>query len=98
MSTKNTSTQSPRSAGAFDIRNVIGALIGIYGIVLLICSFAIDPGTNPDTGALKSSQDNLWAGLAMLVVGVVFAAWARLRPITVTTSAAPATPTASEGN
>lgn len=82
MSTKNTSKAS-QTAGAFDIRNVIGGLIGIYGIVLVICSFVVDPGTNPDTGALKSAQDNLWAGLAMLAVGIAFVVWARLRPITV---------------
>ena len=74
---------SQHFAGAFDIRNVIGALIGIYGIVLMICSFVLDPGVNPDTGIAKESADNLWAGIAMLVVGVAFAAWAKIRPIVV---------------
>lgn len=76
-------------AGAFDLRNVIGALLGIYGIVLLLCSFLLDPGVNPDTGVAKASGDNLWAGLAMLIVAIVFMVWARLRPIIVE---APATP------
>ena len=31
-----------RKAGAFDIRNFIGLLIGIYGVVLLITSFFDD--------------------------------------------------------
>ncbi|VZH84987.1 hypothetical protein [Corynebacterium rouxii] len=84
----NTTTQKPAGsrahlAGAFDIRNVIGALIGLYGVILVVCSFALDPGINPDTGVAKNAQDNLWAGLAMVIVGVVFFAWAKLRPIVI---------------
>ncbi|AZA11191.1 hypothetical protein [Corynebacterium gerontici] len=71
------------AAGAFDIRNFIGLLIGIYGIVLVICSFVLDPGTNPDTGALKNSSDNLYAGIAMLAVGAFFMLWAKMKPIVV---------------
>ncbi len=75
--------QSKRSAGAFDIRNVIGTLLGIYGIVLIICSFIFDPGVNPDTGVAKESADNLYAGLGMLAVAVGFALWAKFAPIVV---------------
>ncbi|ART21895.1 hypothetical protein CBE89_10655 [Corynebacterium striatum] len=78
-----TTKTSPQHAGAFDLRNVIGALLGIYGIVLVVCSFALDPGVNPDTGLPKESSDNLWAGVAMLVVAVAFMLWAKLRPIVV---------------
>ncbi|AKK03697.1 hypothetical protein [Corynebacterium epidermidicanis] len=74
---------TPHIAGAFDIRNVIGALIGIYGIVLIVCSFVLDPGYNPENGELKSAADNLWAGIGMLIVGIGFMVWARLRPIIV---------------
>ena len=83
MSTHQPKASSQHFAGAFDIRNVIGALIGIYGLVLVICSFALDRGINPETGVEKSSADNLWAGIAMLAVGIVFALWAKLRPIAV---------------
>ncbi len=78
-----TTKTSPQHAGAFDLRNVIGALLGIYGIVLVVCSFALDPGVNLDTGLPKESSDNLWAGVAMLVVAVAFMLWAKLRPIIV---------------
>jgi hypothetical protein len=37
------------SAGAFDIRNVIAALLGIYGIVLLLCAAFLDPGAETPT-------------------------------------------------
>ncbi|MEH6252578.1 LPXTG cell wall anchor domain-containing protein [Corynebacterium pseudotuberculosis] len=88
MSQNASTSHTPKAtsqhlAGAFDIRNVIGALIGLYGLVLVICSFTLDPGVNPDTGVAKSSQDNLWSGLAMLLVGVIFFLWTRLRPIVI---------------
>lgn len=70
-----------QTAGAFDIRNIIGALVGIYGIVLVVVGLVGDPEkskTGPMTG-----NANLWAGLVMLVVGIAFIAWARLKPIVV---------------
>lgn len=69
------------AAGAFDIRNVIAALLGFYGLVLIICSFVLDPGVNVDTGAPKNAADNLWVGIALAVSALLFFAWARLRPI-----------------
>ena len=69
------------SATTFDIRNVVGALLGFYGIVLVICSFALDPGMNVDTGLPKESSDNLWVGIALTVAAAVFFIWARLNPI-----------------
>ena len=60
MSTKH-------AAGAFDIRNVIGGLIGVYGIILTVMGvFDLGDNGTGDAGA------NLWAGLAMLLVGIVF--------------------------
>lgn len=78
------SVQEPKpkaATAAFDIRNVIAALLGFYGLVLIICSFALDPGVNVDTGAPKDSADNLWMGIALGVSAAIFFAWARLRPI-----------------
>ena len=76
---KTTGTR-PHRAGLFDIRVIIGALIGIYGIVLTLMGLF-------GSHAVKSKADgvnvNLWAGLVMIVVAVVFAAWARLRPVVV---------------
>lgn len=73
-------TQGPgpkKTAGAFDIRNVIGALLVVYGVVLLIV-YAV--GAND---AMGDNTDNLAGGLTFLVVGLVFLAWAQLRPIVV---------------
>ena len=57
-----------KRAGAFDLRNVIAALLGLYGLILLGCYFFLDPGINPDTGQAKNVSDNLWASLALLAV------------------------------
>ncbi|MGV0418028.1 cell wall anchor protein [Corynebacterium segmentosum] len=70
-----------KHAGAFDLRNVIGALLGLYGIILIACYFFLDPGVNPDTAMPKEAANNLWAGLAMLAVAAIFVLWARLKPI-----------------
>lgn len=68
------------TAGAFDIRNVIGALLGVYGVILLVTRVvAGDEGGERSEGV----NANLWAGLALLVVGVGFLTWARLRPVVV---------------
>jgi drug/metabolite transporter (DMT)-like permease len=73
------------NAGILDIRNIIGALLGIYGVILLLMSLLGDE-EGAKTGDVNA---NLWAGLAMAVVAVLFIAWARLRPVRVpeTTSA-----------
>lgn len=67
------------TAGVFDIRNVIGALLGIYGVVLLVLGVVSDD-TGENTGDLNA---NLWAGIALLVVAIAFIVWARVRPIVV---------------
>lgn len=67
-------------AGAFDIRNFIGLLIGIYGVVLVITSFF--DGAN-ELAKSDGIRINLWAGLGMAVVAAGFFAWARLRPVVV---------------
>ncbi len=66
-------------AGAFDIRNVIGVLMGVYGVILLLMGLFADPETDK-TGGINA---NLWMGIALTVVGVVFVAWSRLRPVKV---------------
>ena len=68
-----------KTAGAFDVRNIIGALLSIYGVILLLMGiFSGDGG--PKSGDVNS---NLWAGLVLLVVGVFFLVWARTKPIVV---------------
>jgi len=71
--------QNQHTAGAFDIRNIIGGLIGVYGVILTFMGIFGDKELDK-TGDVNA---NLWAGLVMLVVGVAFLAWARIRPVVV---------------
>jgi H+/Cl- antiporter ClcA len=73
----------------FDLRNVIGALLGIYAVLLIVTGFV--PGLLPahhDPAAATNRADlyvgtdaNWWVGLALLAVAVIFIVWARLRPV-----------------
>jgi hypothetical protein len=69
------------AAGAFDVRNVIAALIGFYGVVLVAVGFV----DRSDEALAKTDgfNANLWVGIAMLVFALGFALWSRLRPIVV---------------
>jgi hypothetical protein len=86
MSTPSSSTgtggQTARkhSAGAFDVRNVIAALIGFYGVVLVIYGLVDSGEAHDKAGGVDA---NLWSGIAMVVVAAGFALWTRLRPIVV---------------
>lgn len=76
-------TPEKKTAGAFDIRNIIGYLLGIYGVILLLSAWLLDPGVNPDTGQPKEPMYNVLTGLALIVAAAVFIGWAKLRPIIV---------------
>ncbi len=75
----NADEERPHKAGAFDVRNVIAALIGFYGVVLLLVAL-FGEDESDKTGGVDA---NLWAGLAMLVFALAFALWSRLRPVVV---------------
>ena len=71
------STQTRRrNAGLFDIRNVIGGLLGVYGIIITLMGCFADRELDK-TGGVNA---NLAGGVALLVVGAVFLVWAGLRP------------------
>jgi membrane-bound ClpP family serine protease len=78
---KSAAAPERHSAGAFDVRNVIGGLLGFYGIVLVIVGIT----NRSDEQLLKADgvNANLWAGIALVVVGLGFFLWSRLRPIVV---------------
>lgn len=69
-------TTTKKTAGAFDIRNFIGMLLGLYGVILTLMGLFGDKELDK-TGGINA---NLWTGLALLVVSGGFMAWARLRP------------------
>ena len=67
MSEKQT---TKHTAGAFDIRTIIGGLIGIYGVVLVL--MGLFNATDEELAKADGININLWAGLGMLVFGVLF--------------------------
>lgn len=75
----STDTTRQHTAGILDIRNIIGALLTIYGVILLLMGFFADTAEDK-TGGVNA---NLWAGLALLVVGLGFLAWAKAKPVIV---------------
>jgi hypothetical protein len=68
-----------KTAGALDVRNIIGTLMAVYGVILVAM------GIFSDSTAAKSGDinSNLYAGLGLLAVAAAFLIWARLRPIVV---------------
>ena len=68
-------------AGVFDIRMIIGLLLGIYGVVLTVTGLV---GTSDsDLAKTNGVNLNLWTGVALLAGALVFFAWSRLRPVMV---------------
>ena len=71
--------------GALDIRNVIGALLSVYGVILLVLGlFASTDPASPEAPEGSDVNANLWAGLALLAVGLGFIAWRLAKPVEVT--------------
>jgi len=70
---------SGHTAGALDIRNIIGGLLAVYGVILVAMGLFGDKELDK-TGDVNA---NLWSGLALLVVGLAFLAWARIKPVVV---------------
>ena len=81
MSTPVKNSAPTRSAGAFDVRNVIAGLIGFYGLVLVIVG--IVDRSEEALAKAGGVNANLWAGVVMVMVATGFALWSRLRPIIV---------------
>ena len=70
---------SVQTAGTFDIRNFIGTLLGLFGLILIgMGLFAFDDRAAAKTDGLNA---DLWAGVAMLVVGLLFIVWTKVDPI-----------------
>ncbi len=75
----STTNSHQHTAGLLDIRNIIGSLLGIYGVILALMGIFADPQEGK-TGGVNA---NLWAGIVLVVVSALFIAWARLRPVEV---------------
>jgi hypothetical protein len=79
--TSSATAEAPHRAGAFDVRNFIGALLGIYGVILVVTGLFFT--SDADKAKADGVNVNLWAGLGLVIVSVVFITWARLKPVVV---------------
>ena len=69
-----------KKVSLFDVRSIIGALMILYGVILLIQSFNT---SEADKAKADGINANLWVGLVLLVFGIGMAVWAVTRPIVV---------------
>lgn len=74
-------TPRRHTAGLFDIRSIIGLLLLIYGVVLFVMGLGLT--SQSDLAKVGGINANLWVGIALVIAGVFFGAWAWLRPIVV---------------
>jgi hypothetical protein len=78
MAETTTETTERKAANLFDLRRIIGGVFLLYGLLLTILGlFASDAD-------IKKAADvniNLWAGLGMLVFGILMFTWALTRPL-----------------
>jgi hypothetical protein len=70
--------RTAHAANLFDLRRIIGGLFVVLGVLLTILGL-FDSQEEIDKAA--GVNINLWAGLGMLAVGLLFVAWALLRPL-----------------
>ncbi|HEX8095096.1 hypothetical protein [Jatrophihabitans sp.] len=71
---------APQSAASklFDIRLLIGGLFTLYGLMLTVAGFFTSDAD------LKKASDiniNLWLGLGMLALGLLFLLWRQVNPL-----------------
>ncbi|GAB1336094.1 hypothetical protein ACE1SV_26840 [Streptomyces sp. E-15] len=70
-------SQSATAARIFDLRRIIGGLFVVYGVIVTIT------GITDSQAAIDKAEGvniNLWTGIGMLLLGVFFLAWLKLRP------------------
>ena len=76
-----------RGSGIFDVRNIIAALLGIYGLVLLV--LGIVDFTAEEAQKAGGINANLYTGIGMVVVAALMMLWSLLAPIVPTQSSTP---------
>jgi len=75
---QETGAREAQAANLFDLRRIIGGLFVLYGVVLVIVGLG---DSDAEIEKAAGVHINLWAGLGMLVMGLLFLAWGLLRPL-----------------
>ncbi|ARP71797.1 hypothetical protein LK07_20825 [Streptomyces pluripotens] len=69
--------ESATAARIFDLRRIIGGLFVLYGVIVTLT------GITDSQSAIDKAEGvnvNLWTGIGMLLLGVFFLVWLKLRP------------------
>lgn len=66
-----------KAARLFDVRRVIGGLFVVYGVIVTLLGLF---DSKAEIDKAQGVRINLWMGLAMLVLGLLFLLWLRLSP------------------
>jgi len=69
------------SAGAFDVRSIIGGLLGVYGVILTITGLWFTEAA--DKAKADGENLNVMVGLGLLVFAALFIGWVLIRPLKV---------------
>jgi hypothetical protein len=78
LSSSDPTPTAKKAANLFDLRRIIGGLFVVYGLLLAILGL-FDSQEEIDKAA--GVNINLWAGLGMLVFGILMLTWALTRPL-----------------
>jgi drug/metabolite transporter (DMT)-like permease len=68
-----------RATNLLDIRRIIGALLGVYGVILFVAGIV---GSDADKNKAAGVNINLYVGIALIVASALFWFWALTRPLT----------------
>lgn len=71
--------QAVKAARRNDLRLLLGVLFVIYGVIVTLVG--LFDTTSADLEMAAGIHINLWAGIVMLIVGLAFLAWDKLRPL-----------------
>jgi len=65
------------AARLFDVRRVIGGLFVVYGVIVTVLGIF---DSQAEIDKAQGVRINLWMGIGMLVLGLLFLLWLRLNP------------------
>ena len=73
-----TDVKQSAASKLFDLRLLIGGLFTLYGVLLTVYGFFTSAAEIAKAAGINI---NLWLGIGMLVLGLLFLLWIRLSPL-----------------